>query len=231
MAEPLMKLIPLDDLHPNPRNPKRHSDATIGASINRFGWIDPVVVDQRTDYLVAGHGRVESLTAMRDAGEDPPAGIVVDRKTKQWKVPTVVSWASANDVEAEAAIVALNRTSEMGGWDPAGLYDILAQLSEGDALVGVGYGSTDIDILRRTVEADEKFTMDFSDVIDEFLDETGTGDEANRRTSFKVIRVYFPDEDGVRTFFDKLGLAYDDKVTSLGYPHMPERRVAGVFDA
>jgi len=227
--DPQMELIPVDDLKPNPRNPKRHAGATIGASINRFGMMEPVIRDRRTGYLVAGHGRRDSIIEMRDSGKKPPTGVLVDDDGR-WLVPTVTSWASANDNEADAAIVALNRTSEIGGWDDPGLFDILANLADNDALAGVGYGGTDIDILRRSVEADGAFTMDFSDVIDEFLDETGTGDEANIRTAYRVLRVLFVDEDAVRDFFDKLGMDYDDKNGSIGYPHMPVRRVATVFD-
>ena len=228
--DPQMELIPVDDLKPNPRNPKRHAGATIGASINRFGMMEPVIRDRRTGYLVAGHGRRDSIIEMRDSGKKPPTGVLVD-DTGRWLVPTVTSWASANDNEADAAIVALNRTSEIGGWDDVALFDILGHLSDLDSLTGLGYGDADIDILRRSVEAEGAFTMDFADVIDEFLDETGTGAEATKQYAFRVLRVVFPDEDGAREFFDKLGMAYDDgKHNSIGYPHMPVRRVAEMFD-
>lgn len=53
---------PIDTLTPNPRNPRTHSKKQIkqiARSIERFGFTNPVLVD-RTNGIIAGHGRVEA---------------------------------------------------------------------------------------------------------------------------------------------------------------------------
>lgn len=146
-----VKRVALDDVTPAPSNVKAHDRDLIVASLRRFGFADPVVVDQRTGELLAGHGRVEALRWMREMSEDPPAG------AEGWKVPVYTGWQSANDVEADAARVALNRTTEAGGWDDQPLLDLLDRLGDTDAgLDGVGFDTGEVDALRaRLAELDE----------------------------------------------------------------------------
>lgn len=128
-----MVYVPLDELEPAPRNPKGHALEAIGRSINQFGYVEPVVVDDRTGLLVAGHGRVEELRRQRAAGADPPAGIGED-----WKVPVLQGWASRSDAEAEAYLIASNRLTEVGGWDDHALAQMLGGI-EDDLLPATGF--------------------------------------------------------------------------------------------
>lgn len=137
-----MDTVPLDDLIAHPDNPKTHDLPLLADSLRRFGFADPVVVDQRTGLLVSGHGRVEALRLIRDAGGKPPSGIGDD-----WSVPTFTGWSSADDDEAAAALVALNRTTEAGGWDQDALLALLDRIGD-DQLTGVGYDPHDVDDLR-----------------------------------------------------------------------------------
>lgn len=164
--------VPLDDLVPNPANPKGHDFETIDASVGRFGYVEPVVMDDRTGYLISGHGRRETLLAMRDRGESAPEGIGV-QDDGTWLVPVSRGWASRTDTEATAALIALNRTTELGGWvDDAllGMLDTLAadELSGGEGLLGVGYDEGSIETLRARLAAEE--------VVDSF-DPSASGDE------------------------------------------------------
>lgn len=158
MTELTTSYEPLDELLPDPTNPKGHADATIVESILRFGFADPVIVDGRTGLILSGHGRVDALRAIRDKVEtgDPdyhlPSGIVVRASGKLrgvWQVPVVRGWASRDDEEARAAVIALNRTVELGGWNAELLRDALDSLSSFD---GVGYGESDLDALRRRLD-------------------------------------------------------------------------------
>lgn len=146
-----VRRIPLDQIEAAPSNVKGHDLDLIVASIARFGFADPVVVDQRTGELAAGHGRIEALTRMAERGDEPPAGITV--KDGTWQVPVYVGWASASDAEADAARIALNRTTEAGGWDTARLVTQLQELAQlDDGLVGLGYDQDEIDALARSLE-------------------------------------------------------------------------------
>jgi DNA modification methylase len=131
MLDRRIEYLPLDGLLPASRNPKRHAPAQLRASIERFGYASPALRDERTGRLVVGHGRTEALTALRDAGQDPPSGVRVDGAGR-WLVPVVCGWASRSDAEAEAYLVADNRHTELGGWDHQELADLLNELSAVD---------------------------------------------------------------------------------------------------
>jgi len=123
---------PIGSLTPAERNPKRHQIGGIIRSISRFGFTTPAVLDERTGRLVVGHGRIEALTAMRDSGQDPPAGIVVDVSSGEWMVPVILGWSSRSDIEASAYLVADNRHTELGGWDAGDLEELLAEIRDVD---------------------------------------------------------------------------------------------------
>lgn len=125
-------------------NPKGHDDDLIGQSIERFGFLDVPVVDERTSRLVGGHGRVDELRRRHAAGEPPPDGIDA-APDGTWLVPAVLGWRSASDEEAHAAGIALNRVGERGGWKPelAEVLDVLDGTDNG--LDGLGFDRLDVD--------------------------------------------------------------------------------------
>lgn len=143
-----VRTVPLDEFTPHPENPKAHDLDAIITSIRRFGFADPVVVDQRTGLTVSGHGRIEALQVMRDRGDPAPDGV------EGWKVPTYTGWASADDDDARGMIVALNRLTETGGWDDQALAGLLDQLATVDnGLDGIGYVGDDLGELRDRLDA------------------------------------------------------------------------------
>ena len=147
----------ISSLVPDPLNPKTHDLPTISASIGRFGMLEPVVLDGRTGQILSGHGRVQSLRDRLQRGEDPPEGVTI--KNGAWLTPVVTGWSSKDDDEAHAALIALNRTTELGGWDERGLLTMLEGLNEHEALLGVGYAEADLAILREHVFADDQQTF------------------------------------------------------------------------
>jgi hypothetical protein len=140
--------VPLDDIKRHPDNPKRHAAADIEASVTRFGYTEAVLVCERTGLLAAGHGRLDELERARSAGEDPPEGVTVDDEGR-WCAPVQRGWASKDDAELRAYLVASNRLTEKGGWDERLLVDILSDLrsEDGGGLDGVGYSAPDIDAM------------------------------------------------------------------------------------
>lgn len=125
--------VPLGQLRGWERNPKQHDLSTIRRSFERFGFVLPLVEDSRTGRLVAGHGRLELLLLMRDAGEQPPRRIIVD-ESGDWLVPVLRGVSFDDEREAEAYIIADNKTSENGGWNDVILRDILGDLDLDTAL-------------------------------------------------------------------------------------------------
>ncbi|MER7951994.1 hypothetical protein ABTY59_31845 [Streptomyces sp. NPDC096079] len=124
--------VPLTDLSPADRNPKRHELELMIASIDMHGLVEIPVVDERTQKTLHGHGRRESLIEMQSRGMSAPGGIVID-EDGGWLVPVLRGWASEHDAEAEALAIKLNRLPGEGGWDPRELAEILEDLATGDA--------------------------------------------------------------------------------------------------
>ena len=91
----------VDALKPRSTNPRTHSKKQIGqiaSAIRRFGFTNPVLVDDANG-IVAGHGRVEAAKAV---GLD--------------QVPTV-RLSAMSEAEIRAYVIADNRLAENAGWD------------------------------------------------------------------------------------------------------------------
>lgn len=100
-AEQLL-LVPIDDLVPYANNARVHSNAQIAqirASLREFGFVAPVLIDFDNN-IIAGHGRVE---AARAEGLN--------------EVPCVLV-SSLTEAQRKAYVLADNRLSETGAWDP-----------------------------------------------------------------------------------------------------------------
>ena len=55
------KLVPVDGLKPNPRNPNTHPQRQVemlAKNIRHFGWRHPITVSRRSGLIVSGHGRL-----------------------------------------------------------------------------------------------------------------------------------------------------------------------------
>lgn len=150
MTDRRIEYLTLASLKPHPRNPKDHDIGEICRSITRFGFNDAVIIDERTSRLVSGHGRVEALRALAKEwrpteGGKLPEGIKL--QAGEWCVPVQRGWASRDETEAEAFIVAANRLVEIGGYNDENLEAILRDLAAANALDGVGFDRDDVDRL------------------------------------------------------------------------------------
>lgn len=130
------------------RNPKAHDEEALRASITRWGFADSPILDERTERLVAGHGRVEDLGWRFDMGSTPPDGIRV-AEDGMWLVPVQRGWASESDVDAEGFLVGHNHVGERGGWDDRELAETLTDIADEDlsALFASSFTEADIDRL------------------------------------------------------------------------------------
>ena len=97
----LVEWVPITQLRPNPRNARTHSRGQIrriATSIQKFGFLNPVLVDD-DNLILAGHGRLE---AARLAGLD--------------RVP-VVKFDHLSAAQKRAYLIADNKIAEQAGWD------------------------------------------------------------------------------------------------------------------
>lgn len=104
-------------LKPHARNPRKHSPKQlkqVEASIRRFGFLNPVLIDEN-DRILAGHGRVAAAKAMGMAS-----------------VP-VVRVEGMTEADRKAYVIADNRLAEMAEWDEELLRLELGAILELDA--------------------------------------------------------------------------------------------------
>ena len=145
----------LDELaaRAHPDNPKRHDLAALDSSVGRFGYVTPIVVNDTDGRILEGHGRIESLVALKACGAEPPPGIQVG-PTGEWRVPTVHGIELSPD-DARAFLIAANRTAELGGWDEARLAALLSELARSETgLDAVGFSEADLSALLESLAID-----------------------------------------------------------------------------
>lgn len=132
---------PLTRLRPYDRNSRTHSSEQvdkIAASILEFGFNQPILVDQRTGTIVAGHGR---LMAASKLGLAAAPVIVLDHLT---------------DAQRRAYVIADNKLSDLAGWDDSILRLELAELdAQGFDISLAGFSAEEMDDLLGDHEDDE----------------------------------------------------------------------------
>ncbi len=126
------EMIGISMLQPYPRNARTHSRRQIkkiAASIERFGFVNPVLIDEN-NLIIAGHGRVSAANQL---------GWV--------EVPTL-RVEHLNETEKRAYILADNRLAEEAGWDQEMLAIELQGLIELDFSIELaGFDTAEVDFV------------------------------------------------------------------------------------
>jgi DNA modification methylase len=145
------------DLKPNPRNPRTHSATQIrwiAKSIRRFGWTNPILIDDEGRVL-AGHGRVKAakLLGLR-------------------RVPTI-RIEGLSKAQIRAYVIADNKLAELAGWDTELLALELGELVKLDLdfdLTAIGFDTPELDLL---LTSHGKSTPDSADDVPEPVQTSG----------------------------------------------------------
>lgn len=112
--EGTVQTIPINDLHQDPSNARRHdarNKNAIHASLEEHGQVEPLVVQEGSGMVIGGNARLE---VMRELGWTEAACVVLD----------------VTDHEATRLGLALNRTAEFAAWDEETLGTLLADLRD-----------------------------------------------------------------------------------------------------
>lgn len=136
MESKVMKLADITPAEYNPRVTLTENDfeyQALKASIDEFGLVVPLIVNERTGNLVSGHQR---LTVMQAKGVEETEVVVIDMEPEKEK----------------ALCIAMNKIS--GEWDYGKLADIMEELQEAD-LDTTMTGFSDSEIASLLGEIDE----------------------------------------------------------------------------
>jgi DNA modification methylase len=109
-----IEFLPITDLNPDPRNPRKHNRAQIRAiarSIKAFGFTSPILIDKHRQ-IIAGHGRLEAVKLLGCT-----------------QVP-VIRFEHLTETQAMALRLADNKLSDRSTWDDNEVAIQLKELSE-----------------------------------------------------------------------------------------------------
>lgn len=112
IAPLVIETVPIGKLKPWEKNPRtHHAVREIAASIETFGYANPIIAQKGTYRILAGHGR---LKALQSGGVKAVPVIVLD----------------IDDEKAAAYTLADNKIPALAGFDFAGVGDILKGLDK-----------------------------------------------------------------------------------------------------
>lgn len=127
---PRIEMMATSSLTPNPRNARTHSKkqiSQIASSIERFGFLVPLVADE-DNMILAGHGRWEA-----------------SRQLVLPEVP-VIRAEFLTDEDRRAFVLAENRLAQLAGWDEDLLASELNALFDGGYSLDItGFSTADLD--------------------------------------------------------------------------------------
>jgi hypothetical protein len=127
--------VAIGDIRPDPANPRKHDErnlAEITASLRDHGQVEPIVLQAKTNRLIAGHGRLEGM------------------KRLEWTHAQAVH-LDVSDLECVRLGIRLNRTGELAGWDDATLTSLLKMPELGE----VGFNAVELDAFFKPDEAED----------------------------------------------------------------------------
>lgn len=136
----------VNDLIPYINNSRTHSEEQVNqivASINEFGFTNPLLIDEK-DNIIAGHGR-----------------LLASKKLKMEEVPCIVL-SGLTEAQKKAYIIADNKMALNAGWDDELLKIELENLKELDFdLELTGFNIDELDEIFKVEEEQEIVEDDF----------------------------------------------------------------------
>jgi len=143
-----MKIIklPVEKINPAPYNPREELKPgdpeyeKLARSIKDFGYIDPLIWNERTGNLVGGHQRFNVLLA-------------------EGHTELEVSVVDFSEEKEKFANLALNKVS--GNWDEEKLADLLFELEGSELNLGSGFDQKEIESLIKQFTEQDDETVDF----------------------------------------------------------------------
>lgn len=126
--------VPIDDIRPHPKNPRKGDIPLILESIDSNGFYGAVVVQESTGYILAGNHRWK---AAKESGMRFIPAIFID----------------CTDEQALRILLADNKTSDVAVYDDLVLAELLRSF---DDLAGTGYTLKDVDALTRSLRNEKR---------------------------------------------------------------------------
>ncbi len=188
-----VKQTKLKDLKPYENNPRLHSELQIiqiATSIKEFGFINPILADEK-NMILAGHGR-----------------FLASQRLELDKVPVVVV-EGLSEAQKKALVIADNKIASNSEWDEDLLWEEIRKLNE------LGF-----DINKLAFEEMEVLPMIDPNVVSDLTGEWEDMPEFTEddKTAFRTILVHFTCEEDVDKFSKLVKQSFTDKTKFMWYP-------------
>ena len=190
------------ELKPFKDNPRQHTDKQIkqiAKSIEEFGFLNPILIDENNTIL-AGHGRY-----------------MASLQLELEKVPTV-SVANLDEEQKKALVIADNKIATNSTWDEDLLWEQIRQLNENGFDLNI-LAFDQMEILPM-LNADNVVNDPSTEWVD--MPEYEQEDLMPKRT----ILLHFEKEEDIESFSQLIGQKITDKTKWIWYPEQEEFTVA-----
>lgn len=140
-------IVDIDSIQSHPKNVRHGDIGAISESLKAHGQYRPIVVDERTNQILAGNHTWKAAKAL---GWSQIQASIIETK---------------DDDEALRILLADNRTTDLASYDDTGLAELLKQIAETDTgLLGTLFNGDDLDDLLSKINIDLK--LDSTKAID-----------------------------------------------------------------
>ena len=176
-----LKRVAIAKLKLDEKNPRVHGDRNqklIAKSLDEFGQVEPLVVQRKTNRVIAGHGRIVALKERGDKEVD-------------------VVYVDVDDKQARKLGLLLNRTAETAEWDAVNLKALIDQAAEDDPDFNLeeDFGFSDDELAA---------LIDLGEAPDDDDDGKPAGDQSGEVTPRYQIVVTCPSETAQVKLLQKL---------------------------
>lgn len=196
----------IDDIKIYPNNARKHNEKQIqllAENIEKFGFDQPIVLWDKTNEVIKGHGRLE---AARLLGWTECREATIALKGEKFIPIQFQSYKTAS--EANAARIADNKTSEMSEWDMELLLEEYNNLDEDDKdFVGLD---------------------DFDESVNSVDEEWQGMPEVNAQKiegAVRSILVHFETEEDVESFAEATKLRITDLTRFIWFPQKEKEKI------
>ena len=188
-----IKQTKLVDLKPYENNPRLHSELQIiqiATSIKEFGFINPILADDK-GMILAGHGR-----------------FLASQRLELDKVPVVVIEGS-DDEQKKALVIADNKIASNSEWDENLLWDQIRELND-----------KGFDISKLAFEEVEILPMLDPNVVQDLSGEWEDMPEFSEddKSAYRTLLVHFMNDEDIEKFKKLVKQEFTEKTKFIYFP-------------
>jgi ParB-like chromosome segregation protein Spo0J len=191
-----IKQTKLKDLKPYENNPRLHSELQIiqiAESIKEFGFINPILSDEK-GMILAGHGR-----------------FLASQRLDLDKVPVVVI-DGLDDEQKKALVIADNKIASNSEWDEGLLWDQIRELND-----------KGFDITKLAFEEVEILPMLDPNVVQDLSGEWEDMPEFSEedKSAYRTLLVHFMNDEDIEKFKKLVKQEFTEKTKFIYFPEQP----------